>query len=136
MFASYIQPIPRPKWPNGFAQKIYDRQSGRCYHCHKDNLGPRDPEKGQHRLYDLDHYPISYKDLSDNLLPRIKILTLCVIVTDPLDPENIVASCQNCNRSHLFEGTRTQCHLPRRLIIINFTIFLSFVAGLTVGIFV
>ena len=88
--------MPRKKFPTSLVELIYRRDDGRCHHCGR--ALPWNREKP--RLFDLDHFPIPYRDVEDQV---------CCGVTDSLDPQNLVLSCRHCNRSHTHEDGGSWC---------------------------
>ena len=99
----------RPKIGIRLAKEIFDRDNGRCTHCHK-KLCERN-----RRSWHIDHYPIPYRDVESQY---------CCGVTDPLLSTNLVLSCAKCNLSHKHEkdhekwyyGGRTQCFCTKRCV--------------------
>jgi F0F1-type ATP synthase assembly protein I len=118
--------MKRPDWPRGMAEKLWDAQHGRCYHC-KQEL----PSKNIHpREYDIDHFPIPFRDIEDNVLPSFMLK-----VNSSTDENNIVASCRACNRSHLYETKgRTQLFFSARVFWFLVTLIASMMAGFLIGI--
>ena len=131
VWKSLSAPIPRPAWPKGLPQKIWDEQKGACYHC-KIQLPPRDETP---RKYDLDHHPIPYRDIVDNACP-----SFCVKVEDNIERTNLVAAHAVCNRSHQHEATshsccnRTQCFCPKRRSCFGLWIVGTLCVGIGIGI--
>lgn len=93
----------RPRWPTRIVNFVWFKSNGRCHHC-KVRLQRLDPES-QRREWHIDHHPIPYRLIVDQC---------CCGVTDPLDPDNLVASCAKCNMGHAHETGRQwiRCHRP------------------------
>ena len=100
VYSALSEPIARPVWQKGLAQKLWDRQNGICPHCNS-QLPPRDEHP---RKYDIDHHPIPFKDIADNACPRF-----CIQIHDPCDINNLVTTHISCNRSHKYEKTQWFC---------------------------
>lgn len=64
---------------------------GNCWHCGKKIIFKKRGNKNKKGIWQIDHYPIPYRDLEDQTLIGIK---------DPLNPINLVPSCVDCNLSH------------------------------------
>ena len=90
----------RPKWPKGYDKLVYDKTKGVCYHCKKKiEFNQRTKKQGEN-YWEIDHYPVQYKDIKDQC---------CIGVRDPLDIDNLVPSCGNCNKSHKYEKQNIYC---------------------------
>ena len=89
--------MARKKFNNEIKSIVWQKTNGYCWHCkNKINLNK----------WHIDHYPIRYNDIKDQLLFGI---------TDERAISNLVPSCVKCNTSHKFEkkyyfyGGRSQC---------------------------
>lgn len=121
------------RFTSEFAHKIWDKHNGFCIHCNK-----KLPSKlGNPRKYDIDHHPIPFRDIDDNLC-----CSVCVKVSDVQDIDNLVATHRNCNRSHRFEPDacccgHSQCFCPKRktigVLMMITMLFIGFVGGFVVG---
>lgn len=82
--------MPRPRWPQGVVDTVVDRGNGQCHHCHKVI------DTAVRKNFHIDHFPVVYADIEDQA---------CCGVRDPLDVNNLVLSCPQCNMSHKYERT-------------------------------
>jgi len=86
----------RPRFSPSVRAAVLAKTGGKCHHC-GEQLG---------ELWDVDHFPVRYADIEDQLP--------CCGVSDPLDMDNLVPSCRSCNRSHAHESTRWCGHSQPR----------------------
>ena len=88
--------MTRKKIPNNIVYSTFYRNDnpnkiGNCWHCGKKIFFKKRGIKNKKGVWQIDHYPIPYRDLEDQVLIGIK---------DPLNPINLVPSCVKCNLSH------------------------------------
>ena len=122
VISALSEPIQRPPWQKGLAQKLWDSQQGICPHCNI-QLPPRDEKP---RKYDIDHHPIPFKDIADNACPHF-----CIDVYDPNDIKNLVASHSSCNRSHKYEKSQRFC--SKRKTCWSMWLICMFMVGFGIG---
>ena len=84
----------RKKWPAGLEKEIFDKTSGKCYHCNKKLVFNHRKKTDGRGAWNMDHYPVVYRDIEDQI---------CCGITNQHDPNNIVAACVDCNKSHKHE---------------------------------
>jgi hypothetical protein len=95
----------RPKWPAKWREAVFYKtnnpyKAGHCWHCGAIlSLNKGDSTAHWH----IDHYPVAYRDIENQC---------CLGVTDPLDIDNLVPSCIECNVGHRFEK-RYRCYCGR-----------------------
>ena len=105
----------RPRWPAGLKDTVLTRGSWRCAHC------GMALEAGN---TDIDHFPVPFRDIHDNAClacwpgaPR-----------GPLDLDNLVPACRQCNRSHIAERSlwcgRSMPFLSKRTLCKAGSVFL------------
>ena len=88
--------MTRKKIPNNIVYSTFYRDDnpnkiGNCWHCGKRIFLKSRGNKDKRGVWQVDHYPVPYRDLEDQILIGIK---------DPLNPLNLVPSCVKCNLSH------------------------------------
>ncbi len=92
--------MPRKNIPKQLVYSTFHRidnpnRIGHCWHCGKKikykNRGNKKDKKG---VWQIDHYPVPYRDIESQL---------CIGITDSNDPNNLVPACMKCNLSHQYE---------------------------------
>lgn len=91
--------MTRKKIPNNLVYSTFYRNDnpneiGSCWHCGKKLIFKNRGTKKKNGIWQIDHYPVPYRDLEDQIFIGIK---------DPLNPVNLVPSCVQCNLSHKYE---------------------------------
>lgn len=88
--------MTRKKIPNHLVYSTFYRddnpnKKGNCWHCGKKIYYKNRGIKNKKGIWQIDHYPVPYRDIEDQIIIGIK---------DPLNPKNLVPSCVGCNLSH------------------------------------
>jgi hypothetical protein len=92
--------MPRKNIPKQLAYSTFHRTDnpnriGHCWHCGKKiKFKNRSNNKNKKYVWQIDHYPVPYRDIESQLL---------VGITDSNDPNNLVPACIKCNLSHQYE---------------------------------
>lgn len=104
--------MPRPRFSVEERDAVYSRQDnphtkGHCWHC--GCIIAQDK-------FHIDHHPVAFRDIERQL---------CIGITDPKDPSNLVPSCPRCNTSHAYEVKNcmgyTQCRLTCECVLFVLT---------------
>ena len=117
----------RPRFTEREREEVFDRSEGLCHHC-------RAPISMT--SFDVDHYPVAWRDISDQCY-----VPCCGSVVDGKDISNLVAACQRCNRSHMFERPRrmwcghTQLRVRRTWVFFVCCVACAAACGFLVGFF-
>ena len=92
--------MPRKNIPKRLVYLTFHRTDnpntvGHCWHCGKKiKFKSRGDNKNNKYVWQVDHYPVPYRDIESQLL---------IGVTNPNDPKNLVPACKQCNLSHKYE---------------------------------
>ena len=92
--------MPRKNIPKQLIYSTFHRTDnpykiGHCWHCGKKiKYKNRGNKKDKNGVWQMDHYPVPYRDIESQL---------CFGITDSNDPNNLVPACIQCNLSHQYE---------------------------------
>lgn len=95
--------MPRKNIPKKLVYSTFNRidnphNVGNCWHCGKKLIFKnRCNNKKKKGVWQIDHYPVAYRDIENQLL---------IGITDPNYSKNLVPACIECNLSHKFEISR------------------------------
>jgi len=117
--------MARPHFTPNERHVVYNKTNGNCYHC-------REPITFD--CFHIDHHPIPFKDLRDQLY-----IPLCGNTTDARDITNLQPSCRACNVSHAHERRRwywcghAQLRIRKTIVYLGITHVTTLALGYVLG---
>ena len=125
--------IPKKTVYNTFYRLDNPKRVGNCWHCGKKIFYKNRSAKKKKGAWQIDHYPVTYRDIEDQVLLGI---------TNPNYEKNLVPACLECNLSHQYEKrkiyycNKSQFPCKKKVIFKVFLIILLIYSLVVSGFFI